>query len=66
MLLFDSGSTNTSLWAAIEIGDQKAVESFLNSNEVQSEDLYDSEGMSMLHKAASLGFVEILMVSQID
>ena len=48
------------LWKAIETNDLKTADKFLDLNEVQN--FYDQHGQSMLHYAASLGHVEILMM----
>ena len=52
---------------AIETNEIKAVESYLDKiNEqgkhLEDSDIYDSSGQSMIHKAASLGHAEILML----
>ena len=57
---------NQKLWEAIESNDIKAVQTILNKiggeQQLTDADLYDSQGQSMAHKAASLGHVEILML----
>eukprot|EP00347_Sterkiella_histriomuscorum_P001332 403372439 len=54
------------LWEAIETNDIKAVEAILNklgdSNSLEDADLHDASGQSMVHKAASAGHAEILML----
>lgn len=54
------------LWEAVETNDIKAVETILNklgdSNSLEDADLHDASGQSMVHKAASMGHAEILML----
>jgi len=54
------------LWDAVETNDIKLVETILDklgdSNQLEDADLYDSQGNSMVHKAASMGHAEILML----
>jgi hypothetical protein len=56
------------MWEAIESNDIRLVEALLTNfqdNPTQGftdSDLYDSNGQSMLHKCASLGHAEILML----
>ncbi len=59
--------THRHLWDAVETNDIKAVEQLLEKIageqlSLSEADLYDSNGNSMAHKAASLGHAEILML----
>ena len=50
------------LWQAVELNDQAAAEKYLDFNEVNEQNLYDPFGQTMLHKAASTGAAEMLML----
>ena len=57
------------LWDAVEMNDPDAVSKYLEAfedsqqgDEIKLTELYDFTGNSMVHKAASLGHAEILMV----
>ena len=56
------------LWKAVEDNDVDRVESYLTQHqeyahaEIEQQDLYDSHGTSLIHKAAAAGHVEIMMV----
>ena len=50
------------LWNAVESNNITAAEKFLSLNEIDEANLYDMYGQSMIHKAASLGLVEMLML----
>lgn len=54
--------THEKLWQAVESNDLFEAEKFLDFNDVTEAQLYDSFGQTMLHKAASIGAVEILML----
>lgn len=50
------------LWQAIEICDLGSATKFLNLNDIEEQNMYDSNGQSMLHKAAQLGNADMLML----
>ena len=50
------------LWRAIEENDITAATRFLTLNEIEEQNMYDAQGQSMLHKAAQLGYAEMLML----
>ena len=56
------------LWAAVEMNDCDKVASYLETYEENSgvelkeQELYDIYGQSVIHKAASLGHAEILIL----
>lgn len=55
------------LWDAVETNDINAVEDLLEriaamQSSLSEADLYDSNGNTMAHKAASLGHAEIMML----
>jgi len=50
------------LWQAIECGDLGSATKFLNLNDIEEQNMYDSNGQSMLHKAAQLGNADMLML----
>ncbi len=54
--------THEKLWQAVELNDQAAAEKYLDFNEVNEQNLYDPFGQTMLHKAASTGAAEMLML----
>lgn len=55
------------LWDAVETNETQSVEDLLEKiaqeqQQLSEADLFDSQGNSMAHKAASLGHAEILML----
>ena len=58
----DGGRMHEPLWRAIEANDLAAATRFLNLNEIEEQNMYDANGNSMLHKAASLGQTDIIML----
>lgn len=50
------------LWQAVEANDTAAAEKFLSLNEVEEINMYDMTGQTMIHKAAALGYTEMLML----
>lgn len=56
------------LWEAVEINDPKRVRDYIesyeekNNEELKENELYDQTGNTVIHKAASLGHSEILMI----
>ena len=56
------------LWHAVELNDQEKVTSYLDTyeeksgEELKEAELYDHTGNSIIHKAASLGHAEVLML----
>jgi len=58
----DGGRMHEPLWRAIESKDLTAATQFLNRNEIEEQNMYDSHGQSMLHKTAQLGYTDILML----
>lgn len=55
------------LWDAVETNETQSVEELLEKiaqeqQQLSEADLFDSQGNSMAHKAASLGHAEILML----
>jgi ankyrin repeat protein len=50
------------LWQAVEQNEISNAQKYLEFNEVTEHDLYDCLGQTMVHKAASLGHSEILML----
>ena len=50
------------LWQAVEQNSISAADKFLSLKKVSEASLYDGYGQSMIHKAASLGYVEMLML----
>ena len=56
------------LWEAVEVNDAAKVKTYLEQYEEKSQDelnmteLYDYTGNSVIHKAASLGHAEVLML----
>mmetsp|Transcript_37598 Transcript_37598/g.57613 ORF Transcript_37598/g.57613 Transcript_37598/m.57613 type:complete len:85 (-) Transcript_37598:1717-1971(-) len=63
----DKQNTFRELWVAAEINNSERVAAFLDTyeekfgSELQETQLYDSNGNSVIHKAASLGHAEVLM-----
>jgi len=51
-----------SLWQAVEKNSFSAADKYLSANEVLEASIYDSLGQSMIHRAAQLGYVEMLML----
>ena len=50
------------LWQAVESNDIAAAEKFLDANEVEELSMYDGTGQTMIHKAAALGYTEMLIL----
>ena len=56
------------LWAAVESNDIEMVTNYLelyddkSGVELKEQELYDQYGNSMIHKAASLGYIEIIIL----
>jgi ankyrin repeat protein len=50
------------LWLAVESNDIAAAEKFLDANEVEELNMYDGTGQTMIHKAAALGYTEMLIL----
>lgn len=56
------------LWEAVELNDLTRVKDYIesyeekNNEELKSDELYDHTGNSVVHKAASLGHAEVLML----
>lgn len=50
------------LWGKIEINDLKGVNKYLDITEIDQHQMYDSSGQTMIHRAASLGHSEIMML----
>jgi ankyrin repeat protein len=50
------------LWKAIENNDKAAADKYLTANDIQEQSMYDPAGQTMLHRAASLGHSEMLML----
>ena len=50
------------LWRAVEKNDSFNTEKFLDFNEVNESNLYDTQGQTILHMAASKGHLEMLML----
>jgi ankyrin repeat protein len=50
------------LWQAIETNDIASATKFLNLNDIEEQNMYDANGMSMLHKTAQLGLADMLML----
>ena len=46
----------------MESNQTEAAEKFLNLNEVEELNMYDATGQSMLHKAAAMGYADMLML----
>ena len=58
----DGNRTHEALWQAIEQYDVAAAEKFLDSNEIEEQDMYDNVGQSMLHKIAQIDHSDMLML----
>ena len=58
----DGGRLHEPLWQAIEANDVTSATRFLNLNEIEEQNMYDANGMSMLHKCAQLGNSDMLML----
>lgn len=58
----DGGRLHEPLWQAVEANDLTSATRFLNLNEIEEQNMYDSNGMSMLHKCAQLGLAEMMML----
>ena len=58
----DGGRMHEPLWQAIEDNDITSATRFLNLNEIEEQNMYDANGMSMLHKTAQLGLADMLML----
>lgn len=58
----DVARPDEKLWQAVELNDLPAAEKYLDFNDVVESNLYDPFGQTMIHKAASQGSAEMLML----